>query len=80
MRWVEGIVAASPIPRSSDESRIETGLRSHRLDHAFVRLRQQHHLGDKVSHDLLWATLVQTSNASVFHVMGDWNYDVPDRN
>ena len=76
VRWVEGIVAASPIPLEWEGSRLEVGLRSRRPEHAFVRLRQHHHLGDKVSHDLISVTLVQTSYARVFHVVGDWDYDV----
>lgn len=36
----------------------EAGLRSLRTEHGFVRLRQHHHLGDKVSHDLEAVTLV----------------------
>lgn len=76
VQWVEGIVAASPIPREWGGSLVEAGLRSLRTEHGFVRLRQHHHLGDKVSHDLEAVTLVQTSYAGVLHVLGDWTEGV----
>lgn len=79
VQWVEGIVAASPIPREWQGSRLGAELSSLQPEHGFVRLRQHHHLGDKVFHDLESITLVQTSYAGVIHLMGDWNYDVaPD--
>lgn len=72
VRWVEGIVAVSPRIRYAPESRIDSGMRALRREETFVRLRQQHHLGDRVAHELLWATVVETSHASVLSVVGDW--------
>lgn len=70
VRWVEGIVAADPTAHGLAEPLVSAA----GLGHVFVSLRQHHHLRDDVSHDLLWTTLVQASSASVFHVMGDWEY------
>lgn len=73
VRWVEGIVAADPTAHGL-APRIRAARPALKLGHVFVSLRQHHHLGDEVSHDLLWSTLVQASSANVFHVMGDWGY------
>lgn len=77
VRWVEGIVVADSFFGASDECVSEVSLPRVDLGHVFVQLRQHHHFGDDVTHDLLWTTLVQGAYASALHVMGDWEEGSP---